>query len=118
MDVSWNIVYYQAPQQSSSPVYDFINSLEERAQDKIVKTLELLEAFGINVGPTFAKKLIGTEIWELRILGADNIRIFYIVIQGKTFLLLHGFVKKKQKTDRREIKTALSRLNEYRSRLD
>lgn len=35
---------------------------------------------------------------------------------GKTFLLLHGFQKKKQKTDEREIKTALDRLLDYKSR--
>lgn len=116
MNEGWDIVYYQAPNQNSSPVQDFIQGLEKRAQNKIVRTLELLEDFGIDIGPPYAKKLTGTELWELRILGADNIRIFYISVQGKTFLLLHGFIKKRQKTDKREIETALARLREYHSR--
>jgi len=49
-------------------------------------------------------------------LGQDNIRILYVVTAGKTFLLLHGFNKKKQKTDKREIDTAVARLREYNSR--
>ena len=113
---SWNIVYYQAPQQNSSPVYDFINSLDANAKSKVINTINLLEGYGIKLSLSHAKKLAGTELWELRMLGQDNIRILYIATVGRTFLLLHGFVKKKQKTDKREIKTALGRLKEYRLR--
>lgn len=116
MNDSWNIVYYQAPTQSSSPVYDFINDLDADTKSKVINTINLLESYGIRLGPPHAKKLVGTDLWELRILGQDNIRIFYIAVTGKNFLLLHGFNKKKQKTDRKEIETALARLKEYRSR--
>ena len=113
---SWNIVYYQTPQQSSSPVQDFIQSLDMKTRTKVANSLNLLEEFGIKLSSPHTKKLIGTDLWELRILGQDNLRIFYVAVIGKSFLLLHGFVKKKQKTDKREIKTALGRLKEYRSR--
>jgi phage-related protein len=75
--------------------------------------LDLLEEFGIKVGPPKVEKVRGTELWELRILGKDNIRIFYVTKTGQSFLLLHGFIKKKQKTGTREIKTALERLKDY-----
>ncbi len=116
MDEVWNIVYYQTPQQSSSPVYDFINSLDANAKSKVINTINLLESYGIRLDPPHAKKLTGTDLWELRISGQDNIRILYIAVTGKNFLLLHGFNKKKQKTDKREVETALARLKEYRSR--
>lgn len=116
MDEVWNIVYYQTPQQNSSPVYDFINDLDANAKSKVINTINLLESYGTRLSPPHTKKLTGTELWELRILGQDNIRIFYIAIPGKNFLLLHGFNKKKQKTDKREIETALARLKEYLSR--
>lgn len=116
MDEGWNIIYYQAPGQVTSPVYDFINSLDPKAKSKVVNTLNLLEQYGIKLGPPRAQKLVGTELWELRLLGQDNIRIFYVAVTGKSFLLLHGFNKKKQRTDRREIETALARLKEYNSR--
>ena len=63
------------------------------------------------------KKITGTDLWELRILGSESIRIFYVAIIGKNFLLLHRFQKKKRKTDRKEIKTAEERLRDYRSRI-
>ena len=93
----WIIDYYESAT-GNKPVENFINSLEGKAQDKIVRTLELLEEFGIRLGLPHAKKLVGTPLWE------------------KHFLLLHGFIKKTQKTDKKELMIALSRLREYASR--
>lgn len=116
MDEIWNIIYYKSSQQATSPVYDFINNLDSKAKSKVFNTINLLEEYGVRLGLPHGKKLIGTELWELRMLGAENIRILYIATQGKTFLLLHGFLKKKQKTDKKEIKIALDRLKEYKAR--
>ncbi len=159
MNDDWGIVYYQGPTQSNSPIQEFIESLEKRAQNKIVRTLELLESYGLKLGMPYTKKMAGTDLWELRILGQDNLRIFYVAITGKSFLLLHGFneaprayargfssfkrqrslvltlrarknlhpranargfkicrYKKKQKTDKKEIETALARLRDFHFR--
>src|SRR6266404_5102126 len=102
-DNKWTIIYYQSPAKEIS-VYDFINNLSPIAQSKISNTFDLLIEFNIRLGKPHIKKLTGTELWELRILGSDNIRIFYVAIFGKKFLLLHGFIKKKQKTNKRDIK--------------
>src|SRR3989344_2772820 len=110
MEEVWNIIYYQTPQQDSSPIQDFIESLDIKARTKVSNSLNLLEEFGIKLSSPHIKKLTGTDLWELRILGQDNLRILYIAITGKNFLLLHAFNKKKQKTDKREINTALARL--------
>lgn len=117
MDEDWGIIYYQAVNQSSSPIQDFIQSLDVKARAKVGNSLNLLEEFGTKLSFSHIKKLTGTELWELRILGQDNLRILYVAVTGKNFLLLHGFSKKKQKTDKREIGTALARLKEYRSRV-
>lgn len=111
----WNIIYYETVL-GESPIYEYIESLDKIAKAKVINTFTLLEEFGIRLGPPHTKKVVGTKLWELRILGGDNIRIFYVAITGKTFLLLHGFLKKKQKTDKREIKTAEARFQEYASR--
>ncbi len=83
---------------------------------KVSRTFDLLEEFGLEGIYPHAKKLTNISIWELRILGADSIRIFYVTFTGKIFLLLHGFKKKSQKTPPKEIDTAKKRLNEYKSR--
>ena len=113
----WKINYYVASLGKLSPLIPFIENLPEKTQSKLSNTFSLLQEFGNHVGPPHVKKLTGTPLWELRILGQDNIRIFYIISGKETFLLLHGFVKKKQKTSIKEIKIALARLKEYKSRV-
>lgn len=115
MDQGWKIIYYETSQ-GNSPVFELIQNLDIRVQNKIATVLDLLEELGILIGSPHSKKVTGTPLWELRILGSDNIRIFYVAVVNRKFLLLHGFQKKKQKTDKKEIKTAIDRLNEYKSR--
>lgn len=108
----WKIDYYESPS-GNIPVYDFIEGLSPTAKSKVSNTLDLLMEYGIKLGSPHIKKVAGTELWELRILGGDSIRIFYITTSGRMFLLLHGFIKKSQKVPKKEIKIALARLNEY-----
>ncbi len=115
MDQKWEIIYYETAQ-GKSPIFDFIQNLDIKIQSKIADILDLLKEFGVLVGPPHSKKLTGTSLWELRIVGGDNIRIFYVAIVNRTFLLLHAFQKKKQKTEIKEIKTAIDRLNNFTSR--
>lgn len=115
MDQKWKIIYYQTLE-GKIPVFEFIQDLDANAKEKVIRAIDLLVEAGVTVRLPHVKKLAGTLLWELRTLGQDNIRIFYAAVVNKTFLLLHSFQKKKQETDRREIKTALKRLNEYKSR--
>ena len=103
MEEQWKVLLYTTLQ-GEKPVNEFIHSLELKAKTKVYNALELLKSFGVSVGSPHIKKLTGTELWELRILGSDSIRILYIAITGKNFLLLHGFKKKKDKTPPKEIK--------------
>lgn len=113
MDPKWKIVYYESTR-GDKPVEDFINNQEEQIQTKIVRATEYLQEFGTHIGSPHVKKLAGTELWELRVLGANNIRIFYIAIDNHKFLFLHALKKKTQKTEKREIKLAQGRLAQYR----
>lgn len=114
-DQKWAIIYYETLQ-GRPPVWKFINSLESKAKSKIINTIDLLAEFGITLGHPHTKKLAGTNLWELRTLGNDSLRILYTSVPNKKFLLLHGFQKKTQKTEPREIRTAVNRLFEYKTR--
>lgn len=116
MEEPWKILLYKTPQ-GDTPVNDFILELDLKAQSKVRDTITMLQEFGLRLGLPHVKKLTGTELWELRIVGGDSIRIFYIAISGRNFLLLHGFKKKKDKIPPKEIKVAQDRLTEFRSRL-
>jgi phage-related protein len=111
----WKILFYRSPAREQ-PVQKFIDSLDLLSQSKIYNSLELLKEFNIHLGLPHVKKLTGTNLWELRILGSKSIRIFYITMSGKTILILHAFKKKQQKTPPNELKTAQKRMIEYQSR--
>lgn len=114
-NINWKIVYYHDAQ-GNEPVYKFIESLDSNVQAKLSNTFDLLVQFGVRLGLPHVKKVANTDFWELRILGADNIRIFYIASNGHQFLLLHGYIKKSQKTDKKELKIATLRLKEFKQR--
>lgn len=84
MEEHWKILLYSTPQ-GDKLINEFIKSLELKAQTKVYNALELLKSYGVSVGSSHIKKLKGTELWELRILGSESIRIIYIAITGKTF---------------------------------
>ena len=94
-------------------VEEFFDSLDKKANLKITHAFELLETFGLKGGFPHIKKLTGIDLWEYRILGSDSIRILYVSMTDRIFLILHGFKKKKQKTPNKEIKIAEERLQEY-----
>lgn len=112
---AWTITYYTTAN-GASPVTDFIDSLDDIAQAKVINSVRLLKEFGIRLGGSHTKKLKGAAMWELRILGSDNIRVMYVAIEQQSFLLLHGFNKKSFKVPSKELKVAIHRLREYRSR--
>jgi phage-related protein len=115
MNQQWDIRYYHLSNETS-PVFEFIESLSEKAQAKVFRTIDLLAEYGLQLREPHVKKLTGTSLWELRVLGEDSIRVFYIVAENSQLLMLHGFKKKSQKTPKNEIKIALNRLEEYKSR--
>lgn len=115
MEEKWKVLVYESLS-GDKPVEEFIKALEEKTRLKVGRMFDLLKDFGLEGVYPHVKKLTGTSLWELRILGADSIRIFYVTITGKVFLLLHGFKKKTQKTPGKEIMIAQKRLDEYRSR--
>lgn len=74
--------------------------------------IELLQNNGTNL-PENITKHIEDNIWELR---PGNNRIFYFFFDDNSFVLLHSFRKKTQKTPRREISKAKSERDDYLSR--
>lgn len=57
------------------------------------------------------------DLWELREGSGTNIyHIIYVFFTGRHIVFLHGFQKKSQRTPRREIETALARLDRFTAR--
>jgi len=103
--VNRTVIFYRTVD-GKCPVQEFIDSLPGKVAQKIVWVLKLLEDLEI-VPSSYFKKLVGTEeIWECRIqFGSNTYRIFCFFIDNSV-ILIHGFVKKSQKTPAGEIERA------------
>lgn len=82
-------------------VEKFIHSLEKQTIAKTLRTIDLLERFGFNLGMPHSKK-VAKDIFELRVRGQQEVRIFYCFHKDQASLL-SGFVKKSQKTPQKEL---------------
>lgn len=102
--------YFISPS-GHNPVSDFLDSLSQKQQAKLLRIINNIEAYDLNSVIPHLKKLSGSILWEIRVLGRDNLRVIYAVPMGKFVLLLHGFNKKTQKTSPKEISIAKVRLN-------
>lgn len=111
----WNIIFYEK-EDGSTPVQKFLDKLPVKHHAKALRDIDVLEKYGTDLTEPHVKHIKG-KLWELRIKSASDIsRIFYFVPVGKNIVLLHGFVKKAQKTPNREIETANNYLEDYQRR--
>lgn len=111
--MSKTIILYYTTSSGENPVKKFIEFLAERQQKKLTRILSYIEEYGLVTAIPHVKKLTGTSLWEIRILGQDNIRVLYASVHFESILLLHGFIKKSQNTPKKEIETALNRLADW-----
>jgi phage-related protein len=96
----WEIRFYESPR-GIEPVKVFIDGLQPQTQAKIIKKVELLEQYGPDINLPHAKHL-QSNLYELIIHGRQEVRIFYCYINHRIYLV-HGFIKKTQKTPPKEI---------------
>jgi phage-related protein len=90
-----------------SAVEEFIDSLDDVAQKKVLFVLALARDCGVLPSQYF-KRLSGSDgIYEIRIQAAGQIyRILCFWGKGNCLVLTHGFKKKTQKTPKAEIDIA------------
>jgi len=114
--MDWQVEYYKK-ENGDIPVLDFLLTLEAKMRAKAFNEIELLEKHGPELREPYVKSIKGKGLFELRIKFASDInRIFYFTYRQKTFVLLHGFTKKTEKTPQREIERALRYKEDYERR--
>lgn len=116
----YNIEFYEKSD-GSSDVWLFLEDLRNRKDTnkdariqykQATMYIELLQNNGTRL-PENITKHIEEDIWELR---PGNNRIFYFYRMENTFVLLHQFRKKTQKTPKKEIEQAKRERDDYLSR--
>ena len=90
-----------------SELWNFLDDLQQKAatnkdariqHKQIIQYIQLLEDHGTRLGENITKHL-DEDIWELR---PGNNRVLFFYHRDDTFVLLHHFRKKSQKTPPRE----------------
>ncbi len=114
------VVFYR-DKDGKEPIGEYILELAARSDkesrirlNKIQDYIEILSRYGTTAGEPYMKHLEG-DVWELR---PQRNRILFAGWAGNCFVLLHRFVKKTQKTPRREIEQAKRNLIDFLERMD
>lgn len=103
--MSYEVEYYELSD-GSRPAEEFILDQDKKMRAKIFMALEFLEEKGPALREPFSKHL-DDGIFEIRAKqGSDISRILYFFVVGRKVILTNGFVKKTQKTPKREIDRA------------
>lgn len=116
----FNIEFYSTSD-GTSELWDFLDGLQQKSvknkdariqHKQILMYIQLLEDHGTRLGENITKHL-EDDIWELR---PGNNRVLYFYHKNDTYVLLHQFRKKTQKTPRREIEKAKVERDDWISR--
>ena len=102
--MNWEIEYF------SSEVEKKILSLPNGLLARYLKLTDLILEFGSNLGMPHTRSF-GNGLIELRVKGKEGIaRVFFCTLVGKRIIMLHVFIKKTNKTPKKEMKIAKNRM--------
>lgn len=111
--MAWEIKTYKTPN-GQEVVEDFILKMQPSTQGKLARLLDLLETFGPELTMPHTRQM-GGGLYELRVRGKQEVRIFYIFAMSTTIYLLHGFQKKTPSTPKKELDIARQRQTQIKS---
>ena len=106
--MDYTITYY------SEAIQEEILELPDTLAARYVVLTRRMVAIGPNLGEPHTKAF-GDGLFELRLKGAEGIaRIFFCTLIGKRIVMLHSFIKKSDRTPKRELDVAHTRLKKVK----
>ena len=110
--MEWEIIYY------SEALQEEISTLPVGIQARYVHLTERMCIYGANLGMPHTKAM-KDGLFEMRMKSKEGIgRVFYCTLVNKRIVMLHSFLKKTKKTPLKELKIAISRMNEVKANVD
>jgi len=107
--MGWTIHYFNNKVQAE------IESLPVGIYADYLRLMDLMIVHGANLRLPHSRAM-GQGLFELRCKGREGIgRVFCCTMHGNDIVVLHSFVKKTQKTPKRELDIATARLKEVKS---
>ena len=111
-DFRLNVVFYRTSS-GNEPVREWLKNLTREEKKIIGEDIKTVQ-FGWPLGMPLIRKL-ESNLWEVRSHLKNRIaRVLFTIIDGN-MVLVHGFIKKSQKTSLDDINLAKKRITEIRS---
>jgi len=105
----WKIVYFD------QHVVDRLSAWPKKIRAKYLRIVELIENHGLNLGSSISKPM-GSGLFEIRVKAQEGIgRVFFCYKVNHEIVVLHAFIKKTDKTPKKELDIAYKRLNEAKT---
>ncbi len=110
--MDWKIIYYSEALQEE--IFNFPPGIQAR----YIHLTDRMCVYGANLGMPHTRAM-KDGLFELRLKSKEGIgRVFYCTLVKKRIVMLHSFIKKTDKTPRKELKTAILRMNEVKANVD
>ena len=103
-----DVVFYKT-ESGNEPVREWLKDLTKADRQAIGEDIKTAQ-YGWPIGMPLIRK-ISRGLWEVRSHVTAGIARVFFTVMNSTMILLHGFVKKSQKTPQNELDTARRRLN-------
>jgi len=104
-----HVVFYQTAI-GNEPVREWLKTLPSADKKSIGKDIKTIE-FDWPIGIPLVRK-IDTDLWEVRSKLSGRISRVFFTVQEGFMVLLHGFIKKSQKTPKEDLELARKRRND------
>ena len=106
--MAWNITYH------TKDVAAFVLGLPDGLLARYLRLADMMQEFGGNLGMPHTRAM-SEGLFELRVKSKGGIaRVFFCSVIGQRIVMLHGFIKKSEKTPLKELKLARLRLSEVK----
>ena len=115
--MSWRVEFF-VDERGHAPIEDFFASLPVEHRAKLLALVRMLEHEGPSLPFPYCSQIHG-KLRELRAQqGKDNLRVFYFGDATRTFILLHGIVKRSRNTPEQDIRIAEQRMESHMRRIE
>ena len=106
--MTWIVKYH------TQAVESFVLGLPDDLLARYLRLTDMMLEFGANLGMPHTRAM-SNGLYELRVKGKEGIaRVFYCALVGQQIVMLHGFIKKSEKTPPKELKLARALLAEVK----
>ncbi len=106
--MTWKVDFYRGVQED-------ILAIPPKIQARMLRLLEMIERYGANLGAPHTESL-GDGLYEIRAKAKEGIgRSLFCYMKNEKVCVLTAFIKKSQKTPKKELDLAKQRMKEVKS---